>query len=170
VPHSGQTADDHAHWEPERANQSLFIHAAATSLLDDAQTWLGAVRPGLALYRGAVRVTTKLLEVRQATRPIGYGGVPAKRVGVVLVGYANGLRPAPVMINGRRQEILEVGMNSAFVSVDETDGVGEEVVLLGDGLSEAVLGERLAARGQEVLCRYCELGSRRYEGEKQVPS
>jgi len=146
-----------------RDEKPLFLHAAGTSLLNCPEAWLDAVRPGLALYRGAMRVTTKLLEVREATRPIGYGGFQAAQVGIILVGYAQGLRPAPVMVGGQRQMILEVGMNSAFVSVGASDRPGDDVVLLGGGITEADVSEHSGIREHEVLCRYSGLGKRRYE-------
>jgi len=139
------------------------LHCAATSLLEYPETWLDAVRPGLALYRGAVRVSTRLHTVRDAEGPVGYTGFESPRVGVILAGYSNGLSAAPVLINGRRQQILEVGMNTAFVSAESDDRAGDEVVLLGDGLTEAELAQHLGIRPHEVLCRYTALGVRQYD-------
>jgi alanine racemase len=53
-------------------------------------------------------------------------------------------------------------MNSSFVSVEPSDRVGDEVVLLGDGLTEALLAQHLDCREHEVLCRYCSMGARSY--------
>lgn len=141
---------------------SFPIHAAATSLLDCPEAWLDAVRPGLALYRGAVRVSGRLIAVRQTAGPIGYTGFECTHVGVMLGGYSNLVSPAPVIVNGRRQRILEVGMNTCFVSVDPADRVGDEVVLLGDGLTEVELSGCINIRPHEVLCRYTAMGERRY--------
>lgn len=140
------------------------MHAASTSLLNCPQAWLDGVRPGLALYRGALRVSTRLHCVRRTRGAAGYSGFECPCVGIILAGYSNGLSPAPVLINGRRQHILEVGMNTAFVSADPADCAGDEVVLLGDGLSEADLAAHLRVREHEVLCRYAALGPRRYLG------
>ncbi len=137
-------------------------HAAATSLLDCPSTWLDAVRPGLALYRGATRVTTRLVSVRETHGPVGYTGFQFPHVGILLAGYSNGLAPASVVINGRRQRILEVGMNSCFVSVDPRDRAGDEVVLLGDELPEREIARELNVREHEVLCRYTSMGVREY--------
>lgn len=139
-----------------------FLHAAATALLNDSSAWLQAVRPGLALYRGAMRVTARLHSVRETSGAIGYSGFHAARVGIILAGYCNFLRPAPVLINSRRQELLEIGMNSSFVSIDASDRPGDEVTLLGDGVSEAELASRLGCREHEVLCRYGSMGPRSY--------
>jgi alanine racemase len=138
------------------------VHAAASCLLHRPEAWFDAVRPGLALYRGAVRVTTRLHAVRETTGPAGYTGFRHPRVGIVLGGYSNLLSAAPVLINGRPQRLLEVGMNASFVSVDPSDQPGDEVVLLGDGLTENVLAKHLSVREHEILCRYCAMGPRQY--------
>lgn len=138
------------------------MHAAATNLLDQPETWLDAVRPGLALYRGAVRVTARLSSVRDTNGPIGYTGVEYPRVGVILAGYSNFVRPGPVLVNGRPQRILESGMNTSYISADPRDAVGDEVVLLGDGLSEEALAKVFDSRPHEILCRYTSMGPRRY--------
>jgi len=139
------------------------IHAAASSLLDYPQAWLDAVRPGVALYRGAVRVSARLVAVRQTRGHIGYSGFECPCVGILLAGYGHNLRPAPVIINGRRQRLLEVGMNTSFVSVDPADRPGDEAVLLGDGLTEAELARHFQTREHEILCRYTSMGVRSYE-------
>lgn len=139
------------------------IHAASSSLLDSPQTWLDAVRPGIALYRGAVRVSTRLVAVRQTRGHIGYSAVECPVVGILLAGYSHNLRCGPVIINGRRQSLLEVGMNTSFVSADSADRPGDEVVLLGDGLTEAELAQHFQTREHEILCRYTSMGIRSYE-------
>jgi alanine racemase len=140
----------------------LLLHAASTSLLDCPAAWLDAVRPGLALYRGAVRVTGRLIAVRATSGAVGYSGFEYPRVGILLAGYSNHLQPGPVVINGRVQRILEVGMNTTFVSVDPSDREGDEVVLLGDELTETELAREFRIRPHEVLCRYTAMGARRY--------
>lgn len=144
------------------AGRGRPIHAAATCLLDKSESWFDAVRPGLALYRGAVRTTTRLHTIRSTSGPMGYSGVECPLVGIVLVGYSSFLQPGPVLINGRRQRLLEIGMNTSFVSVDPQDRPGDEVVLLGDGLDEAELARHCAVREHEILCRYTAMGPRRY--------
>jgi len=144
--------------------QSQWLHAASTSLLDCPEAWLDGVRPGLALYRGAVRVSTRLHCVRATVGGVGYTQFECPHIGVILAGYANHLRPGPVVLNGRRQRLLEVGMNTAFVSVDARDRAGDEVVLLGDGLTEAELAAHFDCREHEILCRYTAMGQRSYVG------
>lgn len=135
-------------------------HAAASSLLEEPRAWLHAVRPGVALYRGAARVTTRLHSVRETSGPVGYTGFEFQRLGIILAGYGNLLRQAPVIINGRRQHTLEIGMNTAFVTVGPEDRAGDEVVLLGDDLSAAELSTHLQCREHEVMTRYCAMGVR----------
>ncbi len=138
------------------------LHAAATSLLDHEPSRLDAVRPGLALYRGAMTVTTELAAAHDCNGPIGYTRFAAPRVGVILAGYSNGLAPGPVLVNGRRQRLLEVGMNTAFVSIEPADKVGDPVVLLGGGLTEVELAAHFGTREHEILCRYGGMGRREY--------
>ncbi len=142
----------------------LRRHAACSSLLDLPAAWFDAVRPGLALYQDAVTVTTDLVAVHTPNGPSGYTGFQADRTGVILVGYSHGLRPAPVRINDRPERTLEIGMNSAFVSVGPDARVGDEVTLLGDALPLADLAAGAGSRPHEVLCRYAGLGPRTYRG------
>ncbi len=51
------------------SGRGLKIHAAASSLLDEREAQLDAVRPGLTMYRGALRITARLVEVRSVARP-----------------------------------------------------------------------------------------------------
>jgi alanine racemase len=140
-----------------------LLHAAASGLLNYPETWLDAVRPGVALYLGAVRVSTRLVAIRPTHGRAGYSGFEWPLVGIILAGYSHHLRAGPVLINGRRQRILEVGMNTSFVSVDPADHSGDEVVLLGDELAEAKLAQHFQTREHEVLCRYSSMGMRQYE-------
>jgi len=138
------------------------LHAAGTSLLNELQARLDAVRPGLALYRGAARVTTRLVEMRDSAGPAGYSGFIVPRHGVILCGYFNGLRPGPCLVNGRPSRILEVGMQSAFVETERVDKVADEVVLLGDELDEQQIAIHWGTTPHEVLVRLCGSGVRSY--------
>ena len=143
--------------------QRTSMLAACTAMLDSPESWLDGVRPGLGLYRGSLRVTARLVSVRETRGPIGYTGFSAPRVGIILGGYSNRIQSAPVLVNGRPQRVLEVGMNSSYVTVDPRDRAGDEVVLLGDGLSEAEVAAALGVREHEVLCRYGSMGVRAYQ-------
>jgi alanine racemase len=138
------------------------LHAAGSSLLDDPAAWLDAVRPGFALYRGAARVTTPLVETRRGAGPAGYGGFVAPHHGVILAGYSNGVHPGPCLINGRLTRILEVGMQSAFVETIPDDNVGDEVTLLGDTLTEDQVASAWNCGPHEALLRLASAGIREY--------
>ena len=140
------------------------LHAAGTSLLDQPAAWLDAVRPGLALYRGAARVSTPLLEVHKSNGPAGYGGFVAPFHGIILAGYSNGLRPGPCLINGRPSQILEVGMQSAFVEITANERPGDEVVLLGEALTEDPIASGWNTSPHDVLLRMASAGIREYTG------
>ena len=152
---------EHVHRLLQHVGQrGLFLHAAATSLLDIPEARLDAVRPGLALFRLAVRVSTRLVETRDSHSPAGYTGFVVPRHGVILCGYSHGLRPGPCLVNATRRRVLETGMQSAFVEVGPTDRVGDEVILLGDGLTEADIAADWSTSPQQVLVRMCGLGVR----------
>ncbi len=133
--------------------RGLKLHAAGSALLNEPEARLDAVRPGLALYRDAVTVRARLIEVRRAEGPVGYTGFGARRYGVVLCGYARGLRAGECVVNGRRRRIPEVGMQSAYVELGEEDRAGDEVVLLGEGLAPEELARMWGCTAQEVLLR-----------------
>jgi alanine racemase len=141
-------------------HRGLKLHAAGSGLLHEPQAWLDAVRPGIALYRGAVRVTTHLLEARDGGPPAGYSGFMAPRFGLIQCGYSNGLRLGPCLVNGARRNLLEVGMQTAFVEIGTGDRAGDEVVLLGDGLSEADLAQAWKTTEQQVLVELTRAGRR----------
>jgi alanine racemase len=142
--------------------KGLRLHAAGSALLNDRDAWFDAVRPGLALYRDAVRVSTMLVEAKDSVGPAGYTGFSVPRFGVILAGYLQGLGPGLCMVNGRRQRILEVGMQSAFVEIEKSDRVGDVVRLLWEGLDVEAIAEAWNVRPQEVLIRLTRAGDRVY--------
>lgn len=157
------TRVEHAQMLKQVANGScLRLHAAASSLLNEPAAYLNAVRPGMALYEGAVRITTTLMEVHESNRPAGYTGFSAPRFGVILSGYASGLRPGVVMINGQQRKILEIGMQSAFVEIDRNDKAGDPVHLLDDDLNANRLASIWKCTPQEVLISLCRFGRKDY--------
>ncbi|MBK8915137.1 MAG: alanine racemase [Phycisphaerales bacterium] len=137
-----------------------MFHSAASSLLDQPAAHQHAVRPGYALFRTAVRVTTPLRLVRPTTGPVGYSRFRAERLGVIMAGYAHGQRPAPVIINGRMQRVLEAGMNTAFVTVHPDDREGDEVLILGEGVEPERIARATRTRPHEALLRACGMGER----------
>jgi len=151
------------------AGRNLRLHGAATALLDEPEARMDLVRPGLALYRGAVRVSARLADVRRSSGAIGYGGWVSESGyhGVIVAGYSNGLRPGAVMVNGRRQRITEVGMQSAYVTLDEADQLGDEVVLLGDGVGEAEVAFAWGVTPHHAILAMAGMGVRGYVGIKE---
>jgi len=143
-------------------NRGLFLHAAASSLLGMPEARLDAVRPGLAMYRSAVRVSTRLVAARDSNSPAGYSGFLVPRHGVILCGYSHGLPAGPCIINGTRRRILETGMQTSFVELGPADHEGDEVVLLGDGLTESEIAAHWGTSPQQVLVRMCQLGLASY--------
>ena len=135
--------------------KNLRLHAAASSLLHEPDARLDAVRPGLALYRDSVRVTTILLEARDTRGPTGYGGFVSStgRHGVILGGFTAGLRPGPCRINGEARRVVECGMQTSFVEIGPHDKMGDEVVLLGDDLTVEDLGKAWSTTPHEALWR-----------------
>jgi alanine racemase len=146
------------------SGRSVRLHAAATALLDEPAAHLDATRPGLALYRGALRTTAPLADVRKSSGAIGYGGWKSHSGyhGVIIAGYSNGLRPGPVLVNGRRQQITEIGMQSAYVTLEQADRLGDEVVLLGDTLSEANVAFAWSVTPHHALLVMAGMGVRTY--------
>ena len=140
-------------------------HAAGSALLDDPACRLDAVRPGLALYRGAVRVHTRLVDARDSTGPAGYTGFELPRFGIILGGYRNGLRPGPCRVNGQPRRVIEVGMQTSFVEIGPTDRTGDRVEWLGDNDDTTGLPAVARAWGvspQEALLRLTGSGVRQY--------
>jgi alanine racemase len=146
------------------AGRGLRLHAAASSLLDEPEAHLDAVRPGMALYRGAVRVATRLVEVRDGRQPAGYSEFATERFGVILCGYSQGLRRGSCLVGGTRRSILEVGMQSAFVEIGPDDDLGDEVVLLGESLTELDVAKSWGASEQQALWASANMGPRVYSG------
>jgi alanine racemase len=81
---------------------------------------------------------------------------------VIVAGYSNGLRAGPCRVNGTLRRIAEVGMQSAFVEVAETDRVGDEVVLLGEANPETAIAEHWRSSSQEVVVALASAGTRVY--------
>ncbi len=131
--------------------RGLRLHAAASALLENREAFLDAVRPGMALYRGAVRISCPLVETFHGGGPAGYSGFNAEHFGVIICGYSQGLRAGPCLVNGARRGIIEVGMQTAFVEIGPSDRVGDEVVLLGDGITEAQIAAAWNTSEQLVL-------------------
>jgi alanine racemase len=112
------------------------------------------------MYRDGVRVSSRLVEAKDANGPAGYSGFVVRRFGVILAGYSHGLRRGPCLINGRVTRLLEVGMQSSFVEIENGEKSGDEVVLLGDGLAAETIAGEWRTTPHEVLLRLAGSGRR----------
>lgn len=126
----------------------------------------GLLRAGL---RPVLTWKTRVLGVREieAGEVVGYGGTfvakSLMRIALLPVGYADGLRRAAssgvgdgwVLIGGRRAPVVgRVSMNLTTVDVTDLDGVavGDEVVLLGEGVTADDHAAWAGTISYEVLC------------------
>jgi alanine racemase len=66
------------------------------------------------------------------------------------------------LVNGQHRPVPEVGMQSAFVELGPRDKVGDEVVLLGDGITVQHVGATWGTTPHEALLRFSGMGERRY--------
>jgi alanine racemase len=142
--------------------RGLKLHAAGSSLLDEREARLDTVRPGLALYCGAVTLSVALAEVIESRGPVGYSRFVAARHGVILCGYAAGLRRGPCLVNGQRRRIIEVGMQSAYLEAAASDLPGDRVILLGGGLEPQEIAAAWGSTPHEALLRLTMAGIRQY--------
>jgi alanine racemase len=148
------------------------------------------VRTGIALYglrpgddaplpegfRPALALKTQLAQIHdlRAGEPVSYGAtwVTARpsRIGVLPMGYADGLRRAPatwgeVLVRGHRAPLVgRVCMDMCMVDVTDVPGarVGDEVVLIG---AQAGAGGERRITAEEVAAR---LGTINYEVVSQI--
>jgi alanine racemase len=155
-------AEQAAEFESLTGGLGLRRHAAGSALLDQPAARFDAVRPGLAMYDGAVRVTLPLIDARDTRGPAGYTGFQVPRFGVIAAGYSHGLRPGPASVGGRLTRILEVGMQTSFVELGPGDEAGDEVVLLGDEIPPALVAAAWGCSPQQVLVCLCRAGGREY--------
>lgn len=149
------------------AGRGLRLHAASTGLLDEPDAWLDYVRPGLALYRDALRVSARLVEAHDAAGPTGYGGFVSStgRHGVIIGGYAHRLRAGgPCRINSQTRRLLECGMQTSFVEIGKDDREGDEVTLLGDGITPEHVAASWSCSPQQALMSLALCGRREYSG------
>lgn len=167
----------------EGISSPLLVHVAnSAALMTRPDSWLDAVRPGLALYGVApsesfediglapvLTLETRVLSVRsvEAGTPLGYGErfvtKRPSRIAVLPIGYHDGLRRgfsgrASVLLRGGEAPIVgAVSMDLTLVDATQT-GVepGDPVVCLG-----AQGGRRITAWGlaraagtipYEILC------------------
>jgi alanine racemase len=154
----------------------LLVHAANTAaIFNFAESHLGAVRPGLALYGGGapglapvMRLVTGVVALRDVEPgdTVSYGAhfraARRSRIATLPAGYADGYPrrlsghlqppgdPTPVLIHGRRCPVVgAVCMDMLMVDVTDLGpavSVGDEAVLLGRQAGDEITAAELARR------------------------
>jgi alanine racemase len=159
----------------KRSVPTPLRHAANSgAILQLPESYFDIVRPGILLFgstpdlglplpptlpvKQALRWVTRVVffKVVKAGNPVGYGStwVPSSdtRVITLPVGYGDGYmramsERAEVIVNGRRFPVVgRISMDQVMVDIGQSSAYnGDEVVLLGEGGSEQIRIEELAA-------------------------
>jgi alanine racemase len=150
-----------------RPGIALYGYCLAVSIGNEGDTGrVGGVQERL---KPVLTWKTRVIGVREigARESVGYGGTfTAKslmRLALLPVGYSDGFRRAGssgvgdgwVMIAGRRAAVVgRVSMNLITVDVTDTEGVavGDEVLLLGDGVTADDHARWSGTISYEILC------------------
>jgi alanine racemase len=186
--------------DPTRAQLSVFdacrqrvlaagFHPTLTHVANSAglQNFPAArfdlVRPGLALYRGAMSIKSRIVALRDVpsgTR-VSYAGMyrteQAARIATVPIGYADGYSRrmsgrAEALVGGRRCRVVgAITMDMCMVDVTGAEtAVGDEVVLMGSQATQRITANELAEWGGtiewEVFCSVSKRVPRVYLGER----
>jgi alanine racemase len=151
--------------------------ANSAAILQFPESYLDLVRPGLMLYGVYPKGVAQTIEIMPALtwrsqvvyskitrpgRPVSYGSLweaqAETRIVTVPCGYADGYfrrmtNRAKVIVNGRRYaQVGRICMDQFMVDVGIDDAqVGDEVVLLGNGISAHDLAEWMGTNEYEVL-------------------
>jgi len=152
-----------------------LIDAPLHHMANSAATLRGIVRPGdwvrcgIALFTKTpvLRWRTEIVRLKDlpAGHAIGYGTTfwteRPSCIATLPVGYADGYdrllsNNAEVLVRGRRAPVVgRVSMD--LVTIDVTDiaeaGVGDEVILLGDGITADEIAAKTNTISYEVFCR-----------------
>ncbi|MGD8484450.1 MAG: alanine racemase [Thioalkalispiraceae bacterium] len=139
------------------------------------------IRPGIMLYgvspfidsigedhglKPVMTLSSELIAVNNYSKgdAIGYGGTyrceQDMPVGVVAIGYGDGYprhiaSDTPVLINGKHVPIVgRVSMDMLTVDLRDCPeaGIGDEVILWGEGLPVEMIADKAGTIGYELLC------------------
>jgi len=149
----------------------ILVHAANSAATERfPAAHYDAIRPGLLLYRNAMRFVTAISQIRDvgAGDAVSYGGLwvapSRRRIATLPVGYADGYPrrltgSAEVLVRGRRVPVVgAVCMDMAMVDVTDVPeaSLGDEAVLLGEQGNERITARELADRAglieYEITC------------------
>jgi alanine racemase len=151
--------------------------ANSAAVLQFAESYMDMVRPGLMVYgvcpvdvaqtvdiAPAIRWRSKVAysKITQPGHPVSYGSLwqsaVETRIVTIPCGYADGYfrrmtNRAQVMVNGKKYpQVGRICMDQFMVNLgDDEAQVGDEVVLLGDGITAYDLGEWMGTNEYEVL-------------------
>lgn len=148
------------------------IDAPLQHFANSAATLRGLVRPGdyarvgIALYDGVMRWRTEIARLKTLPNghAIGYGTTfhtaRESRIATLPVGYADGFNRlqsnnGTVLVRGQRAPIVgRVSMDLVTIDVTDVPGAapGDEVVLLGDGITADEIAARIDTISYEVFC------------------
>lgn len=162
--------------------------ANSAAILQFPESYFDMVRPGLMLYGVYPKAVAQTIEVgpaltwrsqvayskiTQAGRAVSYGSLwqaeAETRIVTIPCGYADGYfrrmtNQAQVIVNGKRYpQVGRICMDQFMVNVGMDDaGVGDEVVLLGEGISAHDLAEWMGTNEYEVLTSISERVPRQF--------
>jgi alanine racemase len=170
------SADDDPEFTQEQIERfdrmRTAIDAPLQHFANSAATLRGLVRPGdlarvgIALYDGVMRWRTEIARLKTLPpgHAIGYGTTfqttRESRIATLPVGYADGFNRlqsnnGTVLVCGRRAPIVgRVSMDLVTIDVTDIQGAaaGDEVVLLGDGITADEIAARIDTISYEVFC------------------
>ncbi len=153
------------------------------AVLNHPEMALDAVRPGLAMYgfvgeglRPALTLRALVTRVHDVApgQSVGYGrgwiASRPSRVATVAIGYEDGVMRSrgnrgAVVVRGRRAPLAgRVSMDAIAVDVTDVPGVrpGDEVTVIGDGISADEVAEWSGTISHEVLTSLGNRVTRRY--------
>lgn len=170
------SADDDPEFTQEQVERfdqmRTVIDAPLHHFANSAATLRGLVRPGdfarvgIALYDGVMRWRTEIVRLKTLPKghAIGYGTTfhttRESRIATLPVGYGDGFNRlqsnnGTVLVRGQRAPIAgRVSMDLVTIDVTDVPGAaaGDEVVLLGDGITADEIAARTDTISYEVFC------------------
>lgn len=167
---------------------SLRHMANSAAILQFSESYFDLVRPGLMTYGVYPKGVAETVDIAPALtwrsrvayskrtqpgRPVSYGSLwqaeAETRIVTVPCGYADGYfrrmtNRAQVLVNGRKYpQVGRICMDQFMVNVgDDNAAVGDEVVLLGDGITAHDLAAWMGTNEYEVLTNISARVPRRF--------
>lgn len=165
-----------------RGIESERSMAASAGLLAWPHSQMDWVRPGIIMYgvspfadktgpdlgyQPVMTMKSRLIAVREVKQgeSVGYGGhwtAPRDtRIGVIAIGYGDGyprMAPngTPVLVNGRIVPLagrVSMDMLCVDLGLHDSDKVGDEAILWGDGLPVEYVARHIGTLGYELVTK-----------------